>query len=157
MTEPEVHVDVLAYNSMVYYVITDGGGAGEQVLKFPCTGNETVLDAISQINGLPIVASKRHIWVARPAPPDLGCDQVLPVDWCAIARGGDTSTNYQVLPGDRIYVQADHLITFDTFVSKVTAPAERMFGFVLLGNGTVRAVQNGHRQFGNSGGSGVGF
>jgi polysaccharide biosynthesis/export protein len=158
MTDPEVHVDVLAYNSKVYYVIADGGGAGEQVLRFPSTGNETILDAISQINGLPAVASKRHIWLARPAPPELGCDQILPVDWSAIARGADTSTNYQVLPGDRIYVQADHLITFDTFVAKATAPFERVFGFMLLGNGSVRAIHYGHRQFNNSGGgSGVGF
>ncbi len=60
------------------------------------------------------------------------------------------STNYQILPGDRIYVKADDLITIDTFVAKVTAPLERIMGFVLLGNGTVRAVQYGHRN--NSGG-----
>jgi len=153
MSQPEVHVDVLGYNSKVYYVITDGGGAGEQVLKFPSTGNETVLDAISQINGLPIVASKKHIWIARPAPAsEGGCDQVLPVDWNAIARGGATATNYQIFPGDRVYVRADHLVTFDTFVGKVTSPFERMMGFVLLGNGTTRAVQFGHRQIGGVGG-----
>lgn len=147
MTQPEVHVDVLAYNSKVYYVVTDGGGAGEQVLRFPCTGNETVLDAISQINGLPVVASKKHIWVARPAPAGVGYDQTLPVDWNAVVRGGATDTNYQVLPGDRIYVQADHMITFDTFVAKVTSPFERIMGFTLLGNGTVRSIQFGHRMF----------
>lgn len=150
---PEVNVDVLAYNSKVYYILTDGGGAGEQVFRFPCTGNETVLDAISQINGLPVVASKKDIWIARPAPPELGHDQVLKVDWDAIARGGHVATNYQVLPGDRIYVKADDLITFDTFVAKITAPFERIFGFVLLGNGTVRALQNGHRTGSTFGGS----
>lgn len=147
MAQPEVYLDVLAYNSKVYYVITDGGGAGEQVLRFAVTGNETVLDAISQINGLPVVASKKNIWVARPAPAGECGDQILPVDWNAIVRGGSTVTNYQVMPGDRIYVQADHMITFDTLVAKTLSPFERMFGFVLLGNGTVRAVQFGHRQF----------
>ena len=63
-----VIVDVLAYNSKRYYVITDGGGFGEQVFPFPITGSETVLDAMGNINGLPDVASKRNIWVARRTP-----------------------------------------------------------------------------------------
>lgn len=142
---PEVTVDVLAYNSKVYYVVTDGAGAGEQVFRFPCTGNETVLDALAQINGLPSVASKKHIWIARPAPPNQNFEQVLEVDWDAIVRGGQTKTNYQLLPGDRVYVRADDLITFDTTVAKITAPMERILGFVLLGNGTVRAIQRGQK------------
>ena len=138
---PQVSVDVLAYNSKAYYVITDGGGAGEQVYKLPSVGNETVLDAIANIRGLPSVASKGDIWIARPSPADCGPDQVLPVEWNAIAQGGQTSTNYQVLPGDRIYVKSDKLIRIDTGIAKITAPLERLFGFVLLGNGTVRALQ----------------
>lgn len=146
---PEINVDVLAYNSKIYYVITDGAGAGEQVFRFACTGNETILDAVSQINGLPSVASKKHIWIARPAPPDLGQDQVLDVDWDGIVRRGQTATNYQILPGDRIYVRADHMVTFDTFVAKFISPFERIFGWTILGNGTVRALQQG--SFGGGG------
>ncbi|HYH68649.1 MAG TPA: polysaccharide biosynthesis/export family protein, partial [Urbifossiella sp.] len=70
-TRPEslvVVVDVIAYNSKRYYVITDGGGYGEQVYPFPVQGSEKVLDAIANINGLPAVASKRNIWVARRCP-----------------------------------------------------------------------------------------
>lgn len=145
LADPRVNLDVLAYNSKVYYVVTDGGGAGEQVFRFPCTGNETVLDALAQINGLPSVASKKDIWIARPAPPNAGHEQVLDVDWDAIVRGARTSTNYQILPGDRVYVQADEFITFDTGLAKLTAPLERVLGFVLLGHGTVRSLQFGHR------------
>ena len=57
-----VLVDVLQYNSKRYYVVTDGGGAGEQVYAFPVTGSETVFDAMANIGGLPSVASKRNIW-----------------------------------------------------------------------------------------------
>src|SRR5262249_28293464 len=60
LQDPEIVVDVLSYNSKVYYVITDGAGYGQQVLRFPITGNETVLDAISNIAGLPPQASKKH-------------------------------------------------------------------------------------------------
>ena len=82
MLKPEILVDILAYNSKVFYVIADGAGYGQQVVRLPITGNETVLDALSQINGLPPQASKKHIWVARPAPAHKcgeGSDQILPV------------------------------------------------------------------------------
>lgn len=153
INKPEINVDVLAYNSQVYYVITDGGGFGEQVVRLPCTGNETVLDAISNIQGLSQISSKR-IWVARPAPAGAECAQVMDVNWSEITREGVTATNYQVLPGDRIYIAADHMIAFDNFVAKVTAPLERILGFTLLGNGTVRALQQGRNSTGNNFGTG---
>ncbi|HEV3256409.1 MAG TPA: polysaccharide biosynthesis/export family protein, partial [Gemmataceae bacterium] len=137
-----ISVDVLAYNSKVYYVITDGGGYGEQVYRLPITGNETVLDALSLVNGLPPVASKKHIWVARPCcAPYEGRQQVLPVDWIAITQNGIPTTNYQLLPGDRIYVKADCWISFDARVAKILAPFERMFGITLLGSETVNSIK----------------
>jgi len=139
MHDPEVTVDVLAYNSKVYYVIMDGGGYGEQVIRLPCTGNETVLDAISQVNGLSQVSSKK-IWISRPAPSDYQASQVLDVHWRAITREGITTTNYQLFPGDRIYVQADHLIATDNFIGKIFAPVERFLGVVALGTGTVSGI-----------------
>ncbi len=96
-------VNVLAYNSKAYYVIAEGAG-GEQVYRFPATGNETVLDAVSQVNGLRAEARKKHVWVARPAAAG-GPAQVLPVDWKAIVQGGNAATNYQLLPGDRVYIK----------------------------------------------------
>jgi polysaccharide biosynthesis/export protein len=142
MLEPQISLDVYAYNSKVYYVITDGGGYGEQVYIFPITGNETVLDGIGRIYGLPAVSSKRRIWVARPAPSCVGCYQILPVDWKAITRGGLTETNYQIFPGDRIYVEADCLIQLDNALAKVLSPIERIFGVTLLGSSTIQSVKN---------------
>src|SRR5207244_994004 len=92
--EAEVTVDVLAYNSKYYYVIADGAGYGQQVFRFPIVGKETVLDAINNIGGVPYSNSVKKIWVARPAPPEAGCLQILPVDWLAITQGGATGTNY---------------------------------------------------------------
>jgi polysaccharide export outer membrane protein len=135
LENPEVAVDVFAYNSKVYYVITEGAGLGDGVTRFPITGNETVLDAIANINGLTQVSSKK-IWIARPV---LGSDQVaiLPVDWQAVTSQGAASTNYQVLPGDRIFVAEDRLVAFDTHLAKLFAPLERGMGFILLSTGTV--------------------
>lgn len=151
--EPEVSVDVLAYNSKVYYVIMDGGGFGERVVRIPFTGNETVLDAIAQVEGLSQVSSKQ-IWVARPAPAGTGCAQIMPVNWNDIAAEGVTDTNYQVLPGDRIYVKADHFIAFDNFLSKIISPVERVFGITLLGTQTAKGIEFFNTQ---SGGGGGGF
>jgi protein involved in polysaccharide export with SLBB domain len=149
--DPEVNVDVLAYNSKTYYIITDGGGFGEQISSFPCTGNETVLDALAQIQGLSQISSKK-IWVSRPAPAGADYSQIMMVDYRAISQDGITTTNYQLFPGDRIYIVADHLVAFDNLVTKVTAPIERIFGFVLLGNGVVRRLQTNQIGGGTGGG-----
>ena len=151
LQDPEVSVDVGVYNSKYYYVITDGAGFGQSVFKFPITGKETVLDAIAQIQGLPAVASKKHIWLARPAPATNGCSQILPVDWNAITQAGVTSTNYQVFPGDRIYVKADFLINLDNTLSKILAPVERIFGATLLGTSAYQSLR------GNNNGGGATF
>jgi polysaccharide biosynthesis/export protein len=152
LESPEVYVDVIEYNTKACYVITDNAGRGEQVLRFTVTGNETVLDVISQIAGLPPFAAKSNIVLARPAPDDVCCGQVLPVDWQAITQRGCTATNYQVLPGDRIYIYADHMLTFANFVEKMVAPFERIFGFIIIGNETVFNLKNG----GSNIGGGVG-
>jgi polysaccharide export outer membrane protein len=137
----QVRVSVLAFNSKQYYVITDGAGYGEQVAAFPITGSETVLDAMARIGGLPQVASKRDIWVARRSP-NYSQDQILPVCWEDITQRGITRTNYQVLPGDRIYVKAQKLISFDNALAKVLQPIERMLGVTLLGSETVNSIKN---------------
>ena len=135
-----VSVDVLAYNSSVYYVITDGAGLGEQVYRFPVTGSETVLDAISHINGLPVVASPRRIWVAR-RNPGTNHDSIYPVDWKGISQMGATNTNWQMMPGDRLYVQADPVRRFDNNLGKILSPIERILGATLLGAQTRNALR----------------
>ncbi|MCA9101296.1 MAG: polysaccharide biosynthesis/export family protein, partial [Planctomycetales bacterium] len=102
--QPKVAVDVFAYNSQVYYVIVQGNGPGDNVYRFSATGNETVLDAVAQVNGL-VNDQVERIWVAQPAPDESGGDRELPVDWNAITSGGSTETNYQLLPGDRLFIE----------------------------------------------------
>jgi polysaccharide export outer membrane protein len=149
---PEVAVDVYAYNSKFYYVITDFAGNGEQVVRLPHTGNETVLDAVSHIGGLSAVSS-RHIWVARPAPTGCGDDQILPVDWCGITRKGQVKTNYQIMPFDRVYILGQPLTKFNTYLSRIIAPANQVFGTTLLGASTVTQI----KAAGQSNGTGVGL
>jgi polysaccharide export outer membrane protein len=139
----DLRVDVVAFNSKFVYVITDGGGYGEQVIRLPYTGNETVLDAIAQIQGLPAVASKSRIWVARATPGGHGPPNILPVDWCGITQRGEAATNYQLYPSDRIYVNSDPRIRLDSRLAKFLAPIERLFGITLLASSTVNSIRTG--------------
>ena len=73
------------------------------------------------------------------------------VDECAATD--EFEHDAELLPGDKLYVKADDLILFDTWVAKITAPWERIFGFTILGNATVRALQSGA----GAQGGGIGF
>ena len=141
LEDPKISLDVYSYNSKVFYVIAAGAGLGETVIRLPITGNETVLDAISMVGGIGRVSNPRKIWIARPAPSGVGCDQILPVNWKSITAGGTTATNYQVLPGDRIYIAEDRMIRLESTIQKLTAPFERMLGFSLLGGQTIQLLQ----------------
>jgi protein involved in polysaccharide export with SLBB domain len=121
--KPSVCVDVFAYNSHFYYIVTKSDGQiGDSVIRIPITGNETVLDAIAQVGGLTQLSDK-SIWICRPGPNGMSENQILPVDWNAITHGASTSTNYQILPGDRVFVsdkQAENVaIDGDTSVETV--------------------------------------
>ena len=57
-------IDVLAYNSKVYYVVTDGGGNGEQVYRVPATGGD--LQIVSMYSGRGVIHSiLEHMFFAR--------------------------------------------------------------------------------------------
>lgn len=146
LLNPEISLSVAGFNSKVYYVVLDGGGYGQQIFRLPVTGKDTVLDAISQINGLPPISSTRKIWVARPSPCKKGCYQILPVNWRVLVEAGDTETNYQLFPGDRVYVRANCLLHVTNRISQVLYPFNNGAGSTLLGFGTagmIRGVVSG--------------
>jgi polysaccharide export outer membrane protein len=156
LLNPRVSVDVAGYNSKVYYVLFDGAGNGEQVVRLPVTGNETVLDAVAQLGGLPIVADRHRIWIARPSHGEDTCDTIIDVDWVAISKCGSSAKNYQIFPGDRVYVESVPLLTWTTWLDRVVAPVERIMGVTILGVGTVHAFRNNNGN-GNGNGNGGGF
>ncbi len=156
LEDPVVSVNMYGYNSKVYYIIMQGAELGDAVYRYPITGNDTVLDAVSQVNGLEQVSSKK-MWIARPSSDKCGC-QVLPVDWYAITECGSANTNFQLMPGDRLFVSEDKMVALDNKLAKVFAPFERIMGFSLLSVGTVtrfsgKVLKGG----GNPQGFGAGF
>ena len=94
----EVSVRLANNQSKFYYVVGAVGNQG----RFKLTGNETVLDAILmaglRTNSLP---EKTYLTRAHPAGAP---DCILKIDWFGIRDRGDTLTNYQIQPGDRIIV-----------------------------------------------------
>ncbi|WP_435007307.1 sigma-70 family RNA polymerase sigma factor [Tundrisphaera lichenicola] len=98
-----VFVDVSAFNSKVYYVQGDVASPG----RLPVTGNETVLDAINYAGGLQSSADKNNIRLIRPGKTGQEGEQILSVDFDAIIHKGDSKTNYQLFPGDRLIVYRD--------------------------------------------------
>jgi polysaccharide export outer membrane protein len=70
--------------------------------SYPIRGNETVLDAIL-LAGLKSNSLPDKSYLVRPHPQG-GDDQVLAIDWPGITQRGETTTNYQLMPGDRVYV-----------------------------------------------------
>jgi polysaccharide export outer membrane protein len=77
------------------------------------------------------------------------------VAWEDIAALGQTDTNFQILPGDRVYIQADKLVAFDNYIEKIVAPFERIFGVSLLGFNVLRNSKAVYPI--RSGGGGGGF
>jgi polysaccharide export outer membrane protein len=94
-----ISVRLVSRQSKVYYVLGEVNAPG----VFQLSGRETVLDAILAAGGLSERASANNIVLSRPSRPD-DCRTVLPVCYKQIVQLGDTSTNYQIAPGDRIYV-----------------------------------------------------
>lgn len=139
LEDPQVVVDVFAYNSKRYYIVTQGAGFGDNIVEQPITGNETVLTALSRIGGISQISSTK-MWIARPAPNGVGCKQILPVNYEDVVQGV-TATNYQLLPGDRLFIVEDSMTKFDAVLSKITRPFERLLGFVALGTSTVNRIE----------------
>ena len=101
-SEPQadaINVRLVNPQSAVYYVLGEVNSPG----SFPLIGRETVLDGILAAGGLSDRASPCNIILSRPTPPN-GCRIVIPICYRQIAQLGDTTTNFQLMPGDRIYI-----------------------------------------------------
>lgn len=97
-TETQVNVRLLEPVHR-YYVLGEVHSPG----SYPLVGHETVLDGILAGGGLTAAAAPCTILLARPtAAPS--CRVTLPICYHEITQLGDTTTNYQLQPGDRIYV-----------------------------------------------------
>lgn len=142
---PEIALDVYSYNTKWYYIIQDRAGYGQTIYRFPITGHDTVLDAVSHAYGTYFMSSNKHMWLSRPNGEDPYKFQVFPINWPAIVKGGSPATNYQLFPGDRLYVQSNPLIALNNRLMQAWAPVmttfNNMFGLTVLGSSTVGSIE----------------
>ncbi len=94
-----VVVNITAYNSAVYYIQGEVHVPG----RLPCTGNDTVLDAINYAGGLTPEADPSRFKLIRP-DRDGHPARVFSIDLEGITERGDSAANLQLFPGDRLFV-----------------------------------------------------
>lgn len=94
-----VVVRLVDWKSKVFYVMGEVNSPG----AYPISGGETFLDAIVAAGDITRRANRHQIILSRPTDP---CDNrlVLPICYDNVVQLGDSSTNYQIQPGDRIFV-----------------------------------------------------
>ena len=94
-----VNVRLIGPESTVFYALGEVAAPG----AYPLVGRETVLDALLKAGGLTDRADRCNIILARPTGP-YECRVVLQICYDRLVQLGDATTNYQVLPGDRLFV-----------------------------------------------------
>ncbi|EMI19143.1 polysaccharide export protein, partial [Rhodopirellula maiorica SM1] len=94
-----VTVRLVNKESGLFYVMGEVNAPG----SYPLVGHETVLDAIIAAGGLSDRSNDHKIILTRPQLPGQP-RLILPICYQQILQLGDVATNYQLMPGDRIYV-----------------------------------------------------
>lgn len=101
LTQNQISVRLLNWDSKKIYVLGEVNSPG----SFTFLGNETVLDAIIEAGGINTKANRHQIIVSRPSTCS-SCRTVMKVCYDQLVQLGDASTNYQLQPGDRVFVPA---------------------------------------------------
>src|SRR5262245_39534928 len=78
--------------------------APEKVVRVPLTSSVCIRDAVEALKRPPRELARMDLWIVRRA--EGGAVKVLRVDWVAITQNGVAATNYLMLAGDRLFLQA---------------------------------------------------
>jgi polysaccharide export outer membrane protein len=97
----EISVRLVSWDSKKIYVLGEVSSPG----SFDYDGTHTVLDALLEAGGLSSSANAHQIIVARPTTCN-SCRIVMTVCYDQIVQLGDTTSNFQLQPGDRVFVPA---------------------------------------------------
>jgi protein involved in polysaccharide export with SLBB domain len=115
-----VFIDITAFKSKVYFVQGDVGTPG----RIPCTGNDTVLDAVQYVGGFLPTADPSNIHLYRPARGGKPARDYK-IDIEAIKRG-DARANLQIFDGDRLVVGQNELVKRTAELDRIQAPINSM-------------------------------
>ena len=123
LQNPEVTVDVYAYNSKVLLRdLRRRRAPASKSSRLPSTGNETGAEH-GQSNQRPVRRGRQAKHLGGPPGARGHGGRSDPAGGLApITKRGTNRTNYQLFPGDRLYVAADPLITIDTHLARIISP-----------------------------------
>lgn len=96
-------VSLHASNSNRYMVVALNRAGIRYCSSFPFNGNETVFDAVVRAGGMAQFSSPT-IWVLRDPESDSGSQRIVPVDWDSATGGSSNTSNFKILPKDRIFI-----------------------------------------------------
>jgi polysaccharide export outer membrane protein len=64
------------------------------------------------------------------------------VNYPAIVNAGDTTTNYQLMPGDRLVVYRDPIVRTTVFIDRLAQPFSTVINQILQYSFTARSVKS---------------
>ena len=147
LDSPHMSVGVLDCKSKAYYVMHARDRAGRQAAEGVDQRERDSAGRGSGIDGLSKLSNRKvKIWIVRTCPR-CGHSDVLPVDWDGVTRSSAAATNYDLLPGDQLYIAEDESTPLSEAISesKIDAtPPERIF-FGSLGGPMVGRNYNRNR------------
>lgn len=130
IVHPDVTVLLQTSASRVYYVF----GEVQKPGAYPLIGHVTALQALGQTGGPTHFANLDGARLVRPTE---GQGQRYPVDFDAIAKKGDATTNYELQPGDVIYVPPAATARLGYAIGVIFFPIQQLIG---LGGRAVNVV-----------------
>ena len=107
VASPKVAVDIIAYNSKVYYIIEKGTGKVDLVHRCPLSQNATISDAIAQAESLQSPGFTK-MWLSRPSADGFGAEKIFHLK--SRMKIDTELRDLQLLPGDRLFVSTDSAI-----------------------------------------------
>ena len=133
--EPDVNIKIVAYLSKVFYVVGEVNNPG----KFYMKGNSIAVREALVSAGLPVVGSSAMRKCRLVTPDKRGRNNYRYVNTYALLYGGDLRQNFEMKPGDVLYVPSTIVAKIIRVVSPVTNAVSTTAGSAAAGAGLVAA------------------
>jgi hypothetical protein len=76
----------------------------ERAIHVQLTSSVAVMDAVASLQRQSRELGRMDMWIERRTAS--GRTRILRIDWIALSQGGAPATNYLILAGDRLFLQA---------------------------------------------------
>ena len=121
IVHPDVTVLLQSSNSREYYVFGEVNRPG----SYPLVGHVTALEALGSAAGPTHFASLNGARLVRPTE---GKGLRYPIRFKDISQGGDAATNYELQPGDVVYVPPNVMARIGYGVGIIFFPIQQLIG-----------------------------